>query len=402
MLRNLSDDQFFSLIFTSEDRLGMDYVEEAKRRKEAMLPFLCRVLSEEKNYQLEGEAFWGVIHAVYLLGIFGAPMGFDALVSASKFGTVYDIDWVQDVLPECYFRMGKDIIQGLISQIDKKKYSGILAICSEVYALWNFWESYPEEKEKIETFLLKVLEDPGIDPETRALLIFDFVRTGRRDLKPLFEGFFERGEVDLEFMGREDLDYFYGKVPESPGYRRDLERFYSPESIGQRQQRWEKEDTEEEQDRVEEFILENFRSIHRNDPCPCGSGKKFKKCHLRWAEQELLRLSAEEEMDEDFGGIRRAVSIERSSEGALRRFLARKGKAFLFSEIKERCLGLIKAPRSELEIKGFDYFFSPVIPKIGFGSENELEDFMNRLMEYYNALAAQFPPDYPGEGGSFH
>jgi preprotein translocase subunit SecA len=22
-----------------------------------------------------------------------------------------------------------------------------------------------------------------------------------------------------------------------------------------------------------------FRGVGRNDPCPCGSGKKFKKCH---------------------------------------------------------------------------------------------------------------------------
>jgi hypothetical protein len=163
-----------------------------------------------------------------------------------------------------------------MSQIDKEKYSGILGICSEAYALWNFWDSYPEEKEKIEAFLLEVLEDPGIDPETRALMIFDFVRTGRRDLRPLFEGFFERGEVDLEVMVREDLDYFYNKVPEPPGYRRDLESFYRPEGLEKLQQRWEKEDKEREQHRAEEFILENFRSISRNDPCPCGSGKKFK------------------------------------------------------------------------------------------------------------------------------
>jgi hypothetical protein len=107
-------------------------------------------------------------------------------------------------------------------------------------------------------------------------------------------------------------------------------------------------------------------------------------------------------MEEDSGAIRRAVSIERSSESALRRVLARKGKTALFSEIKERCLGLIKTPLSELELKGFDYFFAPVIPKIGFESEDELEEFMNTLMEYHNALAAQFPAKYPREEGSSH
>jgi preprotein translocase subunit SecA len=24
------------------------------------------------------------------------------------------------------------------------------------------------------------------------------------------------------------------------------------------------------------------KKVGRNDPCPCGSGKKFKRCHLLW------------------------------------------------------------------------------------------------------------------------
>jgi uncharacterized protein YecA (UPF0149 family) len=31
---------------------------------------------------------------------------------------------------------------------------------------------------------------------------------------------------------------------------------------------------------MDDFLLENLNSISRNDPCPCGSGKAFKKCHL--------------------------------------------------------------------------------------------------------------------------
>lgn len=30
----------------------------------------------------------------------------------------------------------------------------------------------------------------------------------------------------------------------------------------------------------EGFIFNPFRKLPRNEPCPCGSGKKFKKCHL--------------------------------------------------------------------------------------------------------------------------
>ena len=30
---------------------------------------------------------------------------------------------------------------------------------------------------------------------------------------------------------------------------------------------------------VEQRIAGEYDEVGRNDPCPCGSGKKFKKCH---------------------------------------------------------------------------------------------------------------------------
>jgi preprotein translocase subunit SecA len=32
-----------------------------------------------------------------------------------------------------------------------------------------------------------------------------------------------------------------------------------------------------------ETLLEQFGHVGRNDPCPCGSGKKFKSCHGKLA-----------------------------------------------------------------------------------------------------------------------
>ena len=37
-----------------------------------------------------------------------------------------------------------------------------------------------------------------------------------------------------------------------------------------------------ENDRIKQMELQSrFKGVGRNDPCPCGSGKKFKKCHGR-------------------------------------------------------------------------------------------------------------------------
>jgi preprotein translocase subunit SecA len=30
---------------------------------------------------------------------------------------------------------------------------------------------------------------------------------------------------------------------------------------------------------VEQRVLDDDEQVGRNDPCPCGSGKKYKKCH---------------------------------------------------------------------------------------------------------------------------
>ena len=43
-----------------------------------------------------------------------------------------------------------------------------------------------------------------------------------------------------------------------------------------------------------DFLL-RFRSTGRNDDCPCGSGKKYKKCHLREDEEAEHRYMAEQE-----------------------------------------------------------------------------------------------------------
>jgi len=88
----------------------------------------------------------------------------------------------------------------------------------------------------------------------------------------------------------------------------DILEFYSPEAIAERQARWKKEAEEEaewarrneakasasksfsppppvetakvpdEHSQEEGGGFVRAEKIGRNDPCPCGSGKKYKKC----------------------------------------------------------------------------------------------------------------------------
>ena len=42
-------------------------------------------------------------------------------------------------------------------------------------------------------------------------------------------------------------------------------------------------------------IRRQGKKIYPNDPCPCGSGKKYKKCHMRIDEENELKMYREEQ-----------------------------------------------------------------------------------------------------------
>ena len=44
-------------------------------------------------------------------------------------------------------------------------------------------------------------------------------------------------------------------------------------------------------------FLERLKITGRNDPCPCGSGQKYKKCHLREDEEAEREYQAKLEKD---------------------------------------------------------------------------------------------------------
>jgi hypothetical protein len=284
MYQNCSDKEFLQLIFDSEGRLGMDYVEEAKTRQPVVVPFLCDVLTKEGNYRFGGKRFWGVIHAVHILGILRDSGAFEAFTSANKLSHKHGIDWIWDALPECYFRLGKGVIPRLMDCVEELKSYDYDLTSEEILGLWNFWDGYHDERQRIESFMLNVIKAPDTHPVTRVSLIADFAQLGRRDLKPLFESFCDRGDKDLDILVREDLDYFFDSVHCPPTSHYDLESFYCAEEI-EAWQECPKEESDPEQETLETFILGNLGQIQKNDPCPCGSDKKFKDCHLQWAQQ---------------------------------------------------------------------------------------------------------------------
>jgi uncharacterized protein len=125
---------------------------------------------------------------------------------------------------------------------------------------------------------------------------------GMSDLKLLVKKAFDRGFIDSHVLGFDRFGQDLRRGLERPGepWRPDdheytlfgdtieeLSGWYCfSEQYSEEQERWRQE---AEANRARSQRLENpFKGVGRNDPCPCGSGKKFKNCCLATMRLELI------------------------------------------------------------------------------------------------------------------
>ena len=137
---------------------------------------------------------------------------------------------------------------------------------------------------------------------------------GMNDLKLLVKKGFDRGFIDSHVLGfdhfEEDLrrGIDHPGEPLSPGDRdgklfgntiEELSEWYCfSEQYRADQERWRRE---AEANRARSQRLENpFKGVGRNDLCPCGSGKKFKKCCLAAVRPGSISPDAVSEIFGDF------------------------------------------------------------------------------------------------------
>jgi hypothetical protein len=117
---------------------------------------------------------------------------------------------------------------------------------------------------------------------------------GMSDLKFLVEKAFDRGFIDSHVLGFDHFQEDLRRGIDHPGEPRlpddrdstlfgdtvdELSGWYCfSEQYREDQERWRRQ---AEADLARSQHIENpFKGVGRNDPCPCGSGRKFKKCCL--------------------------------------------------------------------------------------------------------------------------
>lgn len=111
---------------------------------------------------------------------------------------------------------------------------------------------------------------------------------GLDDLRPTVEDLMRRELISPEELDLEDFDSAMKQALADPGSKAAFEAdhvYPFGSTIGELSEwQWASEGTEEDEAdilaRPEEPYVNPLRHVGRNDPCPCGSGKKYKKCCL--------------------------------------------------------------------------------------------------------------------------
>jgi len=245
-------------------------------------------LEESEDVGHEEKHFDFVIHALFLLAETGASDSLDTIFEVLRQEEDYFEFFMGDVLAELVWQVlyktansnleacknfmfepgiytySKAVVSGMASQIvlhEPGRREEIVAWYRDVFR-----------------FFLQVEPDKNIlDSSLLGIMVNDVLDFKGVELLPEIEQMYEKNIVDLHSCG--DIDDVKKEFKENYDNKREIFSIYT---IYDNIKSWGKSSRNE--DYEYHSMFEVTKPVHvekkpgRNDPCPCGSGKKYKKC----------------------------------------------------------------------------------------------------------------------------
>ena len=246
----------------------------------------------EKDGWVENEINF-LLHAFFLLGELKSENSFPCILNVLKQEDEFLEMYFGDALTNCIW---EPIYKIANNQLDECKYfmyaPGVYTYAKTEIAkaveqiVWHQPERKPEVIawfEDVLTFYLKSdIEDNVIDSDLNGLLICNLIDINAEELIPLIEKLFEKKIVSIGVCGNFSEVKKAFALPENYNHKEKVMSIY--ERYKHIVTTWagykEDDDNDSNYDYPELFPIERKNKIGRNDPCPCGSGKKYKKCCL--------------------------------------------------------------------------------------------------------------------------
>lgn len=263
-------------------------------------------MAEEDGWEEEKMNF--LIHSLFLLGELNAAESINAyfnILSQSKdYLEFYFGDFITSVMWEPLFKIAADNLEECKEFIFKPGNDAfartvVTDMLEQIY--WHYPKRQEEvlnwHKEVIQYFLKTNIEDNIIDSDLIALQICTIMNISGKELLPEIEKLFDREIVSKGICGEWNEVCEELSTPKKNNYKREIlsiiNRYKEITSTWASYQ-----DDDYGDNIIDDFLFEPLDyfsdyendpinlpiiaapKIGRNDPCPCGSGKKYKKCCL--------------------------------------------------------------------------------------------------------------------------
>jgi len=294
-LASLAPAALADLLVRDEDRAPRMLIDECACRGDAMVEHLAAAIDQDRYWIDEGGYLesWLPLHATMILGLVPTERAGLLLVSLMRRMTRaqdHDLqDWLAGYWP-AFFRNKPEAVVPALRELalDRQVEWYMRSLAEEVVIAATERVGTAALESELD-WAAAMAADETEDWHLRLCIggtLLDFPRDGYR---ALLERLADRQSRAERHFSRDEIAEAYAAREDDPQWRRfeNPWKFYEPDEIAARQERWAREDAEMldsmGKGSFEESALPYVRQtakVGRNDPCPCGSGKKYKKCCL--------------------------------------------------------------------------------------------------------------------------
>jgi hypothetical protein len=270
--------ELLDLLVAEEDRVTLAHIQELAARADAVEPLRAWLLDETRWLSDTHGVVWGIYHAFTILCLGRRVEALDDLLRALELAHAYKFDWITDVGSAALAHLGAAAADPLLAYVkappdaDATKHKPTVERVIALQALMRL---------------------AVVDAAVREWLV---EITGREFADKLAT--FEQTSADFQHE-----------------FHEEFLKFYQPDEIAARQARWQQEAEKKARQEAEDEALQKSwraapadqlpmrytrgmlglpaaglskdaagtlrretKTVGRNEPCPCGSGKKYKKC----------------------------------------------------------------------------------------------------------------------------
>jgi hypothetical protein len=262
--------------------LTREQVDGLLARGPAIVPGLREIVADDVLWADQGPEGWAVVHAWLLLAALRPPDSLDLLVRSLEKAYEHEVDGVADHAPLLLSGFGPSALPVLAAAAADPARPLQVRLDLLIAIAWTA-RRHPELRDAGADLLRKHASDPKAEPEFKRMAaanLLDFARPADRA--------FLTKAADGEFFDEDAVEAVYRDGPEPPppldawleaydgafgdedaaGPELDLEALAAQRDL-----------LAPLDDLVPaEGPLRAEAKVGRNDPCPCGSGKKYKKC----------------------------------------------------------------------------------------------------------------------------